>query len=157
MHNILIFRDDEFRLFVEALFYSSFSPPCRTVERMSGVAAKELFKFQEDELVERLGEDEGKRLYNELQVQSGAMTVSHFPGFKTIVFLLWSWNGFLSLFSHPPPPFSGVAEILRALKNVVNLELCLCFCTEKCKILVSPKPPKDPLESQKLGGPDKLS
>jgi len=45
-----------------------------TIERMSGVAAKELFKFQENELVEKLGEDEGKRLFNELQVQSGAMT-----------------------------------------------------------------------------------
>ena len=53
-------------------------PPCRTIERMSGVAAKELFKFQENELVEKLGEDEGKRLFNELQVQSGAMTVSYF-------------------------------------------------------------------------------
>ena len=55
----------------------SYLPFHRTVERLSGVAAKELFKLQENELVERLGEDEGKRLYNELQVQSGAMTVSN--------------------------------------------------------------------------------
>lgn len=49
---------------------------CSTVESLSGVAAKELFKYSEEELVEKLGEDEGKRLHNELQVQIGAMTVS---------------------------------------------------------------------------------
>ena len=47
----------------------------RTVERLTGVAAKELFKKPEDDLITILGEREGKRLYNELQVQTGAVTV----------------------------------------------------------------------------------
>ena len=49
------------------------------MERLSGVGAKDLFKKQEDELVTMLGEDEGKRLYNELQVQTGAVTVWNLP------------------------------------------------------------------------------
>eukprot|EP00112_Aurelia_sp_Birch-Aquarium-sp1_P024512 Seg780.2 transcript_id=Seg780.2/GoldUCD/mRNA.D3Y31 product="Epidermal growth factor receptor kinase substrate 8" protein_id=Seg780.2/GoldUCD/D3Y31 len=45
-----------------------------TVERLSGTAAKELFKIPQSDLVTRLGEDEGNRLFNELQAQTGAMT-----------------------------------------------------------------------------------
>ena len=90
-----------------AQFSNSYLPFCRTVERLSGVAAKELFKLQEDELIERLGEDEGKRLYNELQVQSGAMTVSN-----ELLSLLSSCGNVLILyFILFPPLFSPAFSI----------------------------------------------
>ncbi len=47
----------------------------RTIERLKGTAAKELFKMPEEDLVTRLGEAEGKRLANELEAQIGAQTV----------------------------------------------------------------------------------
>eukprot|EP00794_Sanderia_malayensis_P017087 gene17087-18808_t len=45
-----------------------------TIEKMEGVAAKELFKMSKEDLIERVGEEEGTRLAQELEVQIGANT-----------------------------------------------------------------------------------
>ena len=49
----------------------------RVIEKLQGTEAKKLFQMSREDLVDQLGEEEGAKLYDELQVQIGAQTVSN--------------------------------------------------------------------------------